>query len=363
MLRNRLYYALKPLVPWSVRMAVRRLLARRRLSQASGIWPILPGSEKKPAGWPGWPEGRQFAFVLTHDVEGIAGVGKVRPLAELEMSLGFRSSFNFVPEGDYQVPADLLDWLHANGFEVGVHDLRHDGKLFRSPADFTRSAARINSYLQEWGAVGFRAGFMLRDLDWFHELQIQYDASTFDTDPFEPQPDGQHTIFPFWVPNPGPNSQLATRNSQLSSRRGYVELPYTLPQDSTLFLLLRESTPAIWLQKLDWLAAHGGMALVNVHPDYLRFPGEPASARTFPVEHYVTLLRRVRDHYSGRSWHVLPREVAAHIRSGIANGNPIGQPGVEQNSQQTSPARAATALFGNCPSSVVTRSGFTRLLM
>ncbi|MBC7999552.1 MAG: prolyl oligopeptidase family serine peptidase, partial [Leptolyngbya sp.] len=33
----------------------------------------------------------------------------------------------------------------------------------------------------------------------------------------------------------------------------YVELSYTLPQDSTLFLLLRETTPAIWKLKLDWI--------------------------------------------------------------------------------------------------------------
>lgn len=314
MLRNRLYYALKPLVPWSVRMAARRLLARRRLSQVSGVWPILPGSEKKPAGWPGWPEGRQFAFVLTHDVEGIAGLGKVRLLAELEMSLGFRSSFNFVPEGDYQVPGELLDWLNANGFEVGVHDLRHDGKLYRNRHQFSLAAARINRYLKNWGAVGFRSGFMLNQLDWLHELDLHYDASTFDTDPFEPQPQGQNTIFPFWVSNPRPHSQLATGNSELSSP-GYLELPYTLAQDSTLFLLLREPTPAIWLQKLDWVAGHGGMALVNVHPDYLRFPGEAISPRTFPVEHYVALLQRVREHHAGCFWRALPREVAGFIRA------------------------------------------------
>src|ERR1700746_3430317 len=41
---------------------------------------------------------------------------------------------------------------------------------------------------------------MFHKLDWLHDLDIEYDASTFDTDPFEPQPDGHGTIFPFWVP-------------------------------------------------------------------------------------------------------------------------------------------------------------------
>ena len=121
---------------------------------------------------------------------------------ELEMELGFRSSFNFIPEGNYRVPPALRDDLTRNGFEVGVHDLRHDGRLFRSVAEFQSRAMRINQYLRDWNAVGFRSGFMLHNLDWLHDLEIEYDMSTFDTDPFEPQPDGRNTIFPFWVPRP-----------------------------------------------------------------------------------------------------------------------------------------------------------------
>ena len=41
---------------------------------------------------------------------------------------------------------------------------------------------------------------MLHNLVWLRDLDILYDASTFDTDPFEPQPEGMETIFPFWVP-------------------------------------------------------------------------------------------------------------------------------------------------------------------
>ena len=42
---------------------------------------------------------------------------------------------------------------------------------------------------------------MYHNLDWIHDLDIYYDASTFDTDPFEPQPDGFKTIYPFTVKN------------------------------------------------------------------------------------------------------------------------------------------------------------------
>src|SRR5690606_27578977 len=118
-----------------------------------------------------------------------------------------------------------------------------------------------------WKAVGFRSGIMLRQLDWIHDLDVVYDASTFDTDPFEPQPEGSHTIFPFRIP-PGGEERGG----------GYVELSYTLPQDSTLFLLLGEETPEIWMRKLDWIASRGGLALVNIHPDYIHFSGKRSSS-------------------------------------------------------------------------------------
>ena len=315
MLRNKLYYRVKPLVPWSMRVGIRRAFALKKRNSNRDVWPVLPGSEKPPANWSGWPDGKKFALVLTHDVEARTGVAKCRQLMDLERQLGFRSCFSFVPQGGYTTSRMLRRELTENGFEVGVHDLNHDGNLYRSRQEFSEKAEQINAYLKQWGAVGFRSAFMLHKLDWIHELNVRYDASTFDTDPFEPQPDGVGTIFPFWVPRP----QIPTLNSPVlrslgeggsTPDSGYVELPYTLPQDSTLFLLFRERTPDIWLQKLDWVAKHGGMALVNVHPDYLRFDGEAPSPRTFPAEFYADLLEYARQRYGDSFWQPLPREVA-----------------------------------------------------
>ena len=314
MLRNTIYYRVKPFIPPSVRTAVRRRIASRLRETVADIWPVMPGSERPPQDWPGWPGGKRFALVLTHDVEGAAGLARCRELMELEMGLGVRSSFNFIPEGAYRVPADLREELTANGFEVGIHDLRHDGRLFASREGFNRNAARINGYLRDWGAVGFRSGFMLHNLDWLHELEVQYDASTFDTDPFEPQPEGRHTIFPFWVPRPRGRSINGQRSTINSSSEGYVELPYTLPQDSTLFLLLGEKTASIWKHKLDWIAEHGGMALFITHPDYMTFSnGSGVKAGQYPVKLYKSLLEHVRSQYAGQYWQPLPKEMAASI--------------------------------------------------
>jgi len=221
------------------------------------------------------------------------------PLMQLEKEAGFRSSFNFVPEGTCAVGPEIREELERSGFEVGVHDLKHDGFLYRSRKSFKENAERINSYLKEWKARGFRSGFMLHNLSWVEDLNVLYDASTFDTDPFEPQPDGVETIFPFWVPG--------------SNGRGFVELPYTLIQDFNLFIVLQEQTIDIWKQKVDWIAAHGGMALMIVHPDYVNFANGTRSRDEFPAAHYKDFLNYVKTTYAGQYWQALPREVAAYV--------------------------------------------------
>lgn len=329
--RHFYYYLLKPYLPRPIRTAMRRVMARWKRKKYAAVWPIDEAVARPPIGWPGWPYGKKFAFVLTHDVEGPLGLERCRHLAEIERDLGYRSSFNFIPEGTYAVTPALRDWLTAQGFEVGVHDLKHDGKLYANQAQFRRHAVRINQYLAQWNAVGFRSGFMHHHQAWLHDLAVKYDASSFDTDPFEPQPDGAGTIFPFWVPGldqgrenqgtrfivdpkPAPGGRLDSSLEPFlrhGAHEGYVELPYTLPQDSTLYMLLRETTSDIWKRKLDWVAKHGGMALINVHPDYLHLKSSPSGPTA--ESHYVDLLKYVRSTYGNSVWHVLPRDMAAFV--------------------------------------------------
>ena len=279
-----------------MRIRLRRWRAGNRKAEFADTWPISETAAQPPQGWLGWPNGKRFALVLTHDVEGTKGLGRCRQLMELESGLGLRSSFNFVPEGEYPVPKELRDLFTARGFEVGVHDLRHDGKLYLTRSRFNAHAKRINHYLKEWGAVGFRSGFMHRRLDWLHSLNALYDASTFDTDPFEPQSDGVDTIFPFWVPRSGGG--------------GYVELPYTLVQDFTLFVLLGAKTTDLWKKKLDWIVEKGGMVLLNTHPDYMSFDKKNDTLGEFPVSLYEDFLKYVKSKYEGAYWHPLPKEIA-----------------------------------------------------
>jgi hypothetical protein len=294
---SKIYYMLKPVIPRRTQIYLRRMVVRRNLERFSDVWPIDPKTSTPPPGWNGWPEKKMFALVLTHDVETNKGHDKVRRLIELEKNLGFRSSFNFVPKR-YHVQTEIREYLTDKGFEVGVHGLYHDGKYYTSREVFRNRALKINKFLREWGAVGFRTPSMLHNLDWIHDLDIEYDASTFDTDPFEPQSDGVGTIFPFWV-------------STDLQKSGYVELPYTLPQDFTLFVLMKERTIDQWKRKTEWIAENGGMVLVNTHPDYMNFGEERAGIEEYPSEYYSEFLRYIKSCYDGLYWLVLPKEMAA----------------------------------------------------
>lgn len=293
---KRAYYMLKPLLPCQIRYLLRRIY--RRLPAKSSLlhWPV----EDRYVGFLYevlrhlmqiqnlsdlsfryfWPGDYQYAFILTHDIETDKGQNFVRNVIELEESLGFHSSFNFIPE-KYELDFNLMHEIEERGFEVGVHGLKHDGKLFDSYSKFLERAVKINRYLNQFGATGFRSPLMMRNPEWMQALQIDYDLSFFDTDPYEPVPGGVMSIWPFFIGH-------------------FVELPYTLPQDSTIYLVFCESTPKIWLDKVDFIEKYHGMALINTHPDYL------LDGKLWNI--YGDFLQKMKDRQG--YWQPLPRQAA-----------------------------------------------------
>jgi len=302
---KQLYYRfVRPLLPDFLRTGLRTLILSRQRNGCRLNWPIedryvrfqfetvarlMAKRHLNSISYVSfWPAGKQFAFVLTHDIEAGDGQSYAREIAALEERYGFRSSFNFVPE-KYRVDLDLIAELKERGFEVGVHGLKHDGRLFSSKAVFDASAKRINRYLKEWNVVGFRSPMTHRNPQWMQALEIEYDLSFFDTDPYEPMAGGTMSIWPFMMGR-------------------FVELPYTLCQDHTLMITLAERTPRLWLEKVEFIRRCRGLALLNAHPDYLRDPGRRAI--------YETFLKSM----SERSdyWHALPREAARWWRARAA---------------------------------------------
>ena len=290
------YYQFKPLIPRRLQIAVRRAIARVNLRIHRDVWPIDERAGIPPKNWKGWPGGKKFAFLLTHDVDKAVGQERCRHLVSLEEEIGFIGSYNFVPER-YPVCEELRNYLTVKGFEVGVHGLNHDGKYYNKYRIFKERSYKINHYLKEWNSVGFRSPSMLHNLDWIHALDIEYDSSTFDIDPFEPQSDGVGTIFPFWV-------------STGNCGGGYVEIPYTLPQDFTLFILLQNRNIDIWKRKLDWIVSKGGMAMMLIHPDYVSINSSTQEDEEYPIDYYREFLEYVKCNYEGQYFNPLPREMA-----------------------------------------------------
>jgi hypothetical protein len=235
-----------------------------------------------------WPEGFSWALVLTHDVETAEGCRQVELLRGPERELGYRSSWNFVPER-YPVQHELMAALRAEGCEIGVHGLRHDGRDLGSAKLLAERRPRMRRYAQEWGAVGFRSPATQRVWEWMPTLGFDYDSSYTDTDPYEPQAGGCCALWPFM------NGQL-------------VELPITLPQDHTLFTILNVPGADVWLGKARALRERRGLALVLAHPDYALDPRLAAAWRLL-LEEFAA---------DTTCWRALPCEVAQWWRQRAA---------------------------------------------
>lgn len=223
---------------------------------------------------------KDCAIVLTHDVEEKDGFDFIPKVIELEEKYGFKSSWNIVPY-KYKIDFGIINLIKQNGHEIGIHGYNHDGKLYYSEKIFNERVPYINDALKRFDAVGFRSPQVHRNLVWLQKLDIEYDASCFDYDPFQPFPGGTSSIWPF----------IAGK---------FVELPYTLPQDHTIFYVLKQKDISIWKNKAEWVAKNKGMILIITHPDYLKERNH--------LEIYEELLKFLKTFEN--AWHCLPREIA-----------------------------------------------------
>ncbi len=295
------YYVIKPAIPKHLQIGMRKKYLIFQKKYKFPLWPIditlykiykrgikdifdsLGLTEIPFINF--WPKNKRFALVLTHDVETAVGQKNAWKLKKIEKQLGFRSIWNFVAE-KYKIDLDLIKELRKDGFEIGIHGLKHDGKLFRSEEIFFKRVSKINFYLKEFKCSGFRSPIAWRNYEYMQNLDIEYDLSYFDSDIFEVQAGGSLSFHPFFLGK-------------------FVELPYTLPQDHTLFILLGEKNSRIWKEKVNIIKKFQGMALMLVHPDYIL---------TNNISNiYKEFLEELKT--DNTFWHALPREVARWWRS------------------------------------------------
>lgn len=270
--KRAVYYFFRPLLPVGVRKHLQRLHWQGWRDIPFPRWPVdvsvdalmrsaaglalgQGGLREFPFIW-FWPEGAPACVMMTHDVEGPAGAAFAGQLMDLDARFGIRSAFQVVPDPPRTsrgATRQLVDRLKGRGFEVNVHDLSHDGRLFRHRERFLRHAATINARGREFGSRGFRSGAMYRRQDWLPALDISYDMSVPNVAHLEPQQGGCCTVMPYF--------------------NGHVlELPLTTAQDYTVFHVLGDYSTALWQEQIGKILAEHGLISFIAHPDYLVEP-------------------------------------------------------------------------------------------
>ncbi len=235
-----------------------------------------------------WPKGALSCTAVTHDVETTAGWNFCSQLMDIDDSFGIKSAFQVVPEERYVVQQAGLDSMRQRGFELNIHDLNHDGNLMTDREEFMRRVSGINKHGKRFGALGFRAAVLYRNIDWYHALDFDYDMSVPNVAHLDPQRGGCCTVFPFF------NGKI-------------IELPVTMAQDYSLFNILNDYSIDLWKKQIALIRKKHGLMQMIVHPDYIL-----GQAERRVYTDLLSLLAALRD--QGETWIALPAEVAAWWR-------------------------------------------------
>jgi hypothetical protein len=261
-----LYYLVRPLLPVGVRKHLQKLRLRGWEKISFPHWPVdrtvdnlmeqalllamqAQNLKEIPFVW-FWPDGASSCALMTHDVETSLGVDLCPMLMDANDSFGIKASFQVIPEERYHVTPVFLQSIRDRGFEIVVHDLNHDGHLFRDRDCFAERAPKINAYGKKFGAAGFRAGVLYRNQSWFDLLDFEYDMSVPNVAHLDPQRGGCCTVMPYFIGD-------------------VLEIPVTMTQDYTLFHILDDYSTTLWERQTELIMEKHGLISVVIHPDYI----------------------------------------------------------------------------------------------
>lgn len=262
----KMYYLVRPVLPVGVRKHLQKFHLRNWDKLSFPRWPVdcsvdslleelmllalkRAGREKIPFIW-FWPEGHPACAIMTHDVETAAGRDFCPTLIDIDESFGIKASIQVVPEERYSVTPMFLQSIRERGFEVVVHDLNHDGHLYKSREQFLERAIKINAYGKQFGAEGFRAAVLYRKQVWYDALKCSFDMSVPNVAHLDPQRGGCCTVMPYFLGD-------------------IVEIPVTTVQDYTLFHILDDYSIRLWQQQCSIILEKHGLMSFIVHPDYV----------------------------------------------------------------------------------------------
>ena len=293
------YYFCRHFLPTPLRRSLQRSYFRGWRNLPFPNWPVdftvdklhkeylrlcmeAKGETRVPFIW-FWPDGASNGLILTHDVETVTGRDATSRLMDLDASYGFKASIQVVPEKRYEVPAEYVEEIRSRGFEFNVHDLNHDGNLYRDHEQFLLRAKKINEYVHKYNARGFRSGVMYRNVDWYDAFAFSYDMSVPNVAHLEPQRGGCCTVMPYFIGK-------------------ILEIPLTTSQDYSLFHMLNDYSIDLWKEQVGLIREENGLISFISHPDYLIDRRARAA-----YEKLLGYLRQLVGHE--KIWVTLPGEV------------------------------------------------------
>jgi peptidoglycan/xylan/chitin deacetylase (PgdA/CDA1 family) len=202
---------------------------------------------RRPTGL--WGEAR-WSLAVTHDVDSVRGLRCCLRIAERVEAAGFRSCFYVVGEAADREPGILRE-LRDRGHEIGSHDWHHDNRLcFLPSGEMEDRIRRARAGLEPYDGMGFRSPSLLRSPRLLECLgrHFGYDSSVCDTDLEYRR--GCTTVFPFLL-------------------RGCLEIPATLPMDSSLTYVgySPDRMLALWKSKCAYIRELGGLAVSVTHAE------------------------------------------------------------------------------------------------
>ena len=261
------YYALRPAFPVAFRRHLQRIWLRDWGKRPFPRWPVDRSVDQMferlmylaiqsqrgieiPFIW-FWPEALSSCAIMTHDVESATGLAFTSQLMDINDSFSIKSSFQLIPDARYVVTSEILASIKARGFEVNIHDLKHDGHLYDSHDKFRQAALKINAFIDQFESKGFRSGALYRNQEWYSEFRFSYDMSVPNVAHLDPQRGGCCTVMPYFVGD-------------------ILEIPVTMTQDHTLFNVLETYSLDLWREQMDLIMKQHGLISFIVHPDYIQ---------------------------------------------------------------------------------------------
>lgn len=247
-------YAVLP--AWIRMLAARTLHLPTRFlrTRRDPPWPIAPAADAllALAGLaPAAPWGAaRWAVAVTHDVDTAVGLRCAPAVADRVEAAGFRACFFVVADAVRSDPGILRE-LRARGHEIASHDVHHDNRVcFLPAAEREERLRRARASIEPYGGVGFRSPSLLRSADLVEAVgrHFGYDSSLCDTDLEHAR--GCSTVLPYRL-------------------RGCLELPVTLPMDSSLAYVgcAPDRAVALWREKCAYVRAVGGLAVLVTHTE------------------------------------------------------------------------------------------------